>query len=85
MSGRTGKLTADALRARGPRMVLCRVQKDEGAKSLVIFRAGQSCFAKTNYSDRSIPGNEPGTYYYLSTVAESYTLSYLLKIGKGNQ
>lgn len=40
MSGRTGKLTREAMLARGPRMVLAYA-----GNGLVIWREGKSCFA----------------------------------------
>jgi hypothetical protein len=38
MAGNSGKMTNEALAARGPRMVLARV-----GRSLVIYREGQPC------------------------------------------
>lgn len=71
MSGRTGKMTREALAARGPRMVLASIQKPGGPElGLIIFREGQ------------IPINREKGYYTL--LAKSFTLRYLLMLGKGN-
>lgn len=68
MSGRTGKLTAEALEERGPRMVLGEVRFSETKSALVIYREGQVPLK---------PGN-----YRLFEWSKSFTLRYLLKIGK---
>jgi hypothetical protein len=41
MSGRTGKMTAEALEARGPRMVLARDLDSKDLFKLVYFREDQ--------------------------------------------
>jgi hypothetical protein len=41
MSGRTGKMTAEALRERGPRMVLARDLDSNDLFNLVYFREDQ--------------------------------------------
>ena len=63
MAGNSGKMTNEALAARGPRMVLARA-----AGTLVIYREGQ-----------------PVIRGPFSVLARSYSLSYLRKVGKGNQ
>ena len=68
MAGRTGKMTADALEARGPRMVLGEVRMPDGRGFAVIYREGAEPF---------LPGN-----YRLFTWSKSFTLSYLLRIGR---
>jgi hypothetical protein len=62
MAGNSGKMTNEALAARGPRMVLARV-----GRSLVIYR------------ERECPIKVP-----FSVLAKSYSLGYLLRVGKGN-
>jgi hypothetical protein len=69
MSGRTGKMTAEALAARGPRMVLGEVRMPNDRSFVVIYREDAPPF---------IPGN-----YRLFTWSKSYTLSYLLRIARG--
>ena len=71
MSGRTGKMTAEALAARGPRMVLGEVRFSETKSALIIYREGAIPLA-------TLLGD-----YQLFTWAKSYTLSYLLRIAKG--
>jgi hypothetical protein len=70
MAGRTGKMTAEALAARGPRMVLGEVRLPNDRSFVVIYREGQEPFRSGDNSFR------------LFTWAKSYTLSYLLKIGR---
>lgn len=69
MAGNTGKMTAEALAARGPRMVLGEVRFSETKSALIIYREGAVPL---------LPGN-----YKLFTWSRSYTLSYLLRIAKG--
>jgi hypothetical protein len=69
LAGNTGKMTAAALAARGPRMVLGEIRFSETRSVLIIYREG---------SVPLLPGN-----YKLFTWARSYTLSYLLRIAKG--
>jgi capsular polysaccharide biosynthesis protein len=73
MAGRTGKLTNEALAARGPRMVLARIEHQNGRESYVIHLERENCL---RYHGGSA---SPAT---LKPVAKSFTLSYLLKIGK---
>jgi len=68
MAGNSGKMTNEAIAARGPRMVLARVNNSW----LVIYREGQPCI---NY--RKVTS--------MSVLARSYSLSYLRRVGKGNQ
>lgn len=86
MPGRTGKLTHDALRARGPRMVLVQplVLTDDGPNrklGCVVCREGLGCFVDADYFPTSF-GLNGGIE--LSVVAQSYTLSYLLKLARFN-
>jgi hypothetical protein len=64
MAGNTGKLTREAVIARGPRMALVRHKGQ-----LIIFRQGVNPF-----SDFGRGG---------SVLAQSYSLAYLLKVGRG--
>jgi len=68
MAGRTGKMTADALEARGPRMVLGEVRMPDGRSFAVIYREGAEPF---------LPGN-----YRHFTWSKSFTLRYLLGVGR---
>lgn len=81
MSGRTGKLTAEALRERGPRMVLCRGDHDNGSSIKVIFREGQEPFESggADFMRRDSNG-----FISFGRIAQSYTLAYLLRIGRFN-
>lgn len=80
MSGSTGKMTAAAIRERGPQMVLRNVYKDGRFIGQVIERdqwwSTATCMAPPNYSTRT---------FAKSYTAKSYTLSYLLRIAKGNR
>jgi hypothetical protein len=73
-------LTGDALADRGSRMVLRRVTKDGKALGFVIARDDHMesgrwwSLAKT-----------AGSKFSFLRLAESYTLNYLLKIGRGNR
>lgn len=74
MSGRTGKLTREALAARGPRMVLTILVNQSGLRQQIIHR------------DRQWPvifDKHPYVSSYL--IAKSYSLSYLLRVAKGNK
>jgi len=71
MSGRTGKMTAEALAARGPRMVLGEIRLPDGRSFAVIYRENAPPFSPAR-----------PTPYQSFVWAKSYTLSYLLKIGR---
>jgi len=71
MAGNSGKMTNEAIAARGPRMVLARLCTTKGLNMLVIYRDGQEPF---------IEGKQ-----WVGVLARSYSLSYLRKVGKGNQ
>lgn len=83
MSGHTGKMTAAAIDARGPRMVLTQVNRlaghPHGPKEgigWVVSLEGKSPF--------NIPPTKAGwslDSWELVRYAKSYTLSYLLRIG----
>lgn len=75
MSGRTGKMTAEALEARGPRFVLAtvyRIRRDGTQVSVgkIIFREDAS---PLNWDIR------------FAVISKSFTLRYLLKVGKFNE
>jgi len=72
MAGNSGKMTNEAIAARGPRMVLARVVKGIGRSWLVIYREGQPTVRLRDGMS-------------LSVLARSYSLSYLKRVGKGNQ
>jgi hypothetical protein len=69
MAGNTGKMTREALEARGPRMVLGEVRFSETKSALIIYREGAVPL---------LPGN-----YKLFTWSRSYSKSYLLRIARG--
>lgn len=68
MAGNTGKMTRDALEAAGPRMVLVH-----GRGGCVIFKQGQAPFPH---------GHAFGYGLGFGIIARSFTLSYLLRVGK---
>jgi len=70
MAGNSGKMTNEAIAARGPRMVLARLYR-QGWNMLVVYREGQEPF-------------KDGTVW-VGVLAKSYSLSYLKRVGKGNQ
>lgn len=72
MSGRTGKLTADAIARRGPRLVLVRImaRNPSDHSMLVIWR-----------EDRR--ATRAGSCH-VQFLAKSYTLAYLLRIARAN-
>jgi|HubBroStandDraft_1064217.scaffolds.fasta_scaffold594659_2 hypothetical protein len=69
MAGNSGKMTNEAIAARGPRMVLARLYR-QGWNMLVIYREGQEPFND---------GRQ-----HVGVLAKSYSLSYLKKVGRGN-
>jgi len=71
MAGNSGKMTNEAIAARGPRMVLARLYR-QGWNMLVVYREGQEPF---RYESRC--------WHFV--LAKSYSLSYLKRVGKGNQ
>jgi hypothetical protein len=71
MAGNSGKMTNEAIRARGPRMVLGEIRPNDESRSLwVIYREGAE------------PILLPSPNYRLFEWSKSYTLSYLLRIGR---
>jgi hypothetical protein len=81
VSGRTGKLTTATIIARGPRMVLASGVHDDGRLLAVIFLEGESCFA-AGHIDGSFTTHDKTGYIDFKTLAKSYTLSYLLRVGR---
>ena len=79
MAGNTGKLTAEALQARGPRMRLLQARRGTENLGLLVAREGREPFREgIQYSE--VPSRF-GRATYVS-YASSYTLGYLLWIGK---
>lgn len=73
MPGRTGKLMRQALRERGPRMVLAEVEHENGQRMLVVFREHAEPWLFHCSDFYSGP-------HRVRTIAKSFTLSYLLRI-----
>jgi hypothetical protein len=74
MPGNTGKMTREAIAKRGPRMRLLKVYTGVGplvSVGLCIMR------------DPDSPIFRGHTWY--QTLAQSYSLPYLLRIGRANQ
>lgn len=84
MPGRSGKMTNEAHRQRGNRMVLTQGHHGNGNKFCVIFQEGQSCFSSGFTSGSFMMHDKAGDYISFRTLAKSYTLSYLLRIGRFN-
>lgn len=84
MSGRTGKLTAEALAARGPRFVLS-LAVGRTFRHLIIWQEGRNPFRGFVHGDFVVGTDVPHAYISVSTLAKSYTLSYLLRVARGNQ
>jgi hypothetical protein len=64
-------------------MVLAQGEHENGQRLMVIFREGRSCFsAGFGHGDFMMKGATGYTSFH--TVAKSYTLGYLLKIGRIN-
>jgi hypothetical protein len=82
MPGRSGKLTNEALHSRGPRLVLAEGEQNDN-RFMVIFREGQSCFS-SGFGHADFVMESAGKYTIFRTLAKSYTLNYLLKIGRAN-
>lgn len=78
MAGNTGKMTAEALRARGPRLFLVRAFNPFTAKQhgLAIVREGSTVFNKRVRSSTTL---------HLGIVARSYSLKYLQQVAGGNR
>jgi hypothetical protein len=74
MAGNTGKLTRAAQAARGPRMCLVVIRDDQRMVGIVVGR---------NKNDMlSEDARERFPKLVCFVCAESYTLSYLLRIGR---
>jgi hypothetical protein len=73
MAGNTGKMTAEAIRQRGPRKALMRVDRN-GSSFKVICIPGLHPF-----NDRA---RFVGTSIFV--VAQSYSTSYLRGVGRAN-
>ena len=82
MAGRTGKLTNEALRNRGPRLVLAEGEHENGESMMVVFRENQSCF-KSGFGHGSFAMvDDRGGYISFHELARSYSLNYLLNLGR---
>lgn len=77
MAGNTGKMTAEALRARGPRM--CVTEAREGTRTIgvVIRRENEDPFRRSGFNN---PRHVTVRHH---DWAKSYTLSYVLNIARG--
>jgi hypothetical protein len=58
-------------------------EHENGHRMTVIFREGQSCFA-SGFAHGDFMTKATDGYVSFRTLAKSYTLSYLLKIGRTN-
>jgi hypothetical protein len=74
MSGRTGKMTKEQQAARGPQMSLREIYLDGRKVGNVISGDSWGAF--------NIQG---GPQYSIGLLAKSYSLSYLVRIGKANR
>ncbi len=74
MAGNTGKMTREAVNLRGPRFLLTVDYVDGG---LLIFKPGAVPFANREDLERY--------FACAGIVSQSYTLRYLLNVGKAHQ
>lgn len=81
MSGSTGKTTTDAVRERGPRMVLRNIYKDGRFIGQVIARL--DWLEGGRWWSERVWMAPPS--YSSPAIAKSYSLSYLLRIAKRNR
>lgn len=79
MSGQTGKMTREAIRARGPRFALLRIVTNE-RRHMVLCREDQRPLSRTEHDVNWMRAD----WYYV-VVAKSYSKSYLLKVAEGNR
>jgi hypothetical protein len=86
MSGRTGKLTTEALEARGPRMVLTQANTgtEETGSMMVIYKEGFEPFVQFR-TGSFMTRLANGLTVYFGILARSYTLSYLMRVARGNR
>lgn len=75
MAGTTGKMTREAIAARGPRMVLHRINLPSGDIGYVVSRYGQQ---NSPFSD----SKSKVLMCDFEQYARSYTLTYLMRIAK---
>lgn len=80
MAGNTGKMTAGAIAARGPRMEVARVAHGRGVAQHEPLKFVGFVIQRQDQRAIRLPGN--GTY--AGTFAASYSLRYLLKVAKAN-
>jgi hypothetical protein len=74
MAGSTGRMTREAIAARGPRMILTACWKGERCIGHVI---------QLRHSDRRATARfGPMSRSFEHVLAQSYTLSYLLRLGR---
>ncbi len=60
--------------------------QDDGRRLTVIFREGQGCCFKGGFDHASFMTHlTDGSYISFRVLAKSYTLGYLLRIGKANR
>lgn len=75
MAGSTGKMTREAIKARGPRMGLYKIfSPKRDSFMLIILRFGSSPFTDRNASILQCN---------MIILARSYSLPYLMSIAKG--
>jgi hypothetical protein len=88
MPGRGGTLTNEALRQREPRIVLAEVEwieNDGGNPTMrVIFRENQGCF-KGIGSGSDLSFHDGERFFNVRTLAKSFSVSYLLTMGRVNR
>lgn len=82
MSGRTGKMTAEAVAARGPRFILTSVFHCEKFIGFVIRKEGPEGMTVFNQSPSSARLLMSYHRFTFATYAKSYSLKYLLQIGQ---
>jgi hypothetical protein len=84
MAGNTGKMTTEAVIARGPRIRLTGIYAGTRRLVFVISREGDSIFCPTATARYSEIRSRLGPFTY-QPYARSYSLPYLLRIGRAAQ
>jgi hypothetical protein len=82
MAGNSGKMTREAIAKRGPRMRLLKVYTYTGVRPLVFVGL---VIMRDPHSPVGLFKGAAHTGYTYRTLAQSYSLAYLLRIGRVNQ
>lgn len=72
MAGNTGKMTADAIRERGPRMCVTEARYGTITFGVVVRREGTDCFRQGRFNN----------LLRFHDWSKSYTLSYVMGVAR---